>query len=107
MRDAVVAGAPVSFGVFELTPEGAETVTPDAMGEALQASGYRGIDLGPTGFLGRGSELRARLARFELELAGGWVQLPFTDDAAFEASLDELDSALRIFADAAESGPSR
>jgi len=105
--NGAVAGAPVSFGVFELTPEGAETVSPDAMAEALHESGYRGIDLGPTGFLGRGAELRGRLARFELELAGGWVQLPFTDDDAFEASLGELDEALRIFAEAAEAGPSR
>ncbi|KJL48723.1 Inosose dehydratase [Microbacterium hydrocarbonoxydans] len=104
--NGAVAGAPVSFGVFELTPEGAQTVSPDAMAEALQESGYRGIDLGPAGFLGRGAELRDRLARFELELAGGWVQLPFTDDEAFEASLGELDEALRIFGDAADAGPS-
>lgn len=102
-----VAGAPVSFGVFEMTPEGAETVSADAMCEILQSTGYRGIDLGPVGFLGRGAELRARLARFELELAGGWVQLPLTDDDAFAASLVELDDALRVFADAAESGPDR
>lgn len=105
--DGAVAGAPVSFGVFELTPEGAETVSADAMCEALQATGYGGIDLGPVGFLGRGAELRDRLARFELELAGGWVQLPFTDDDAFAASLGGLDEALGLFADAAEAGPSR
>ena len=28
---ASVAGAPVSFGVFELTPEGAEVVGPDEL----------------------------------------------------------------------------
>ena len=105
--NGAVAGAPVSFGVFELTPEGAETVTPDAMCEALQQAGYRGIDLGPAGFLGHGTDLRARLARFELELAGGWVQLPFSEDAAFEASLSGLDEAVRLFTDAAEAGPSR
>ncbi|MBD8012064.1 TIM barrel protein [Microbacterium sp. Re1] len=105
--NATVAGAPVSYGVFELTPEGAETVSPDAMGESLQATGYRGIDLGPLGYLGRGRELRARLARFELELAGGWVQLPFSDDEAFAASLPDLDDALRVFSDAAEAAPQR
>lgn len=105
--NGAVAGAPVSFGVFELTPEGAETVSADAMCEALQSTGYEGIDLGPIGFLGRGAELRERLARFELELAGGWVQLPFGDDDAFTASLEELHEALRLFADAAEAGPSR
>lgn len=104
---ATVAGAPVSFGVFELTPEGADTVSADEMGEALQAAGYRGIDLGPLGFLGRGADLRSRLSRFDLQLAGGWVQLPFSDDEAFTASLPDLREALRVFADAAELGPDR
>lgn len=105
MMDAIVAGAPVSFGVFELTPQGAQTVSPDQMLEALQAAGYRGIDLGPVGFLGRGAELRQRLDRFDLDLAGGWVQLPFSDDEAFAASLPALRDALAIFAIAAERSP--
>ncbi|RUQ99053.1 sugar phosphate isomerase/epimerase family protein [Labedella endophytica] len=104
---AAVAGAPVSFGVFEMTPEGADTVGPDDMLELLSAAGYRGIDLGPVGFLGRGDELRTRLRRFDLELAGGWVQLPLSDDDAFAASLPGLDEALRVFAEAAENGQDR
>jgi inosose dehydratase len=104
---ATVAGAPVSFGVFELTPEGSEVITPDAMGEALQSAGYTGIDLGPVGYLGRDAELRGRLARFDLELAGGWIQLPFGDDEAFSAALPGLDEALRVFAEASEAGPGR
>lgn len=102
-----VAGAPVSFGVFELTPKGAETVTADEMLSALQASGYTGVDLGPLGYLGRGHDLQKRLERFGMDLAGGWVQLPFSDDDAFETSLPDLDDAMRAFAEAAETGPSR
>ncbi|MFE4727686.1 sugar phosphate isomerase/epimerase family protein [Microbacterium sp. NPDC056736] len=104
---AEVAGAPVSFGVFEMTPDGAATVSADDLLEVLADAGYRGVDLGPVGYLGRGAELRARLARFELELAGGWVQLPFSDDEAFEASLPVLTDALRVFSDAAQAGPGR
>ena len=104
---ATVAGAPVSFGVFELTPEGAETVAPDDLLQILQESGYRGVDLGPLGYFGTGDELRRRLDSFELELAGGWVQLPFSDDEAFATSLPSLESALRVFSAAAESGPDR
>ncbi|OUE05837.1 Inosose dehydratase [Clavibacter michiganensis subsp. michiganensis] len=104
---ATVAGAPVSFGVFELTPEGAEVVTPDDMVEALAETGYAGIDLGPVGYLGRGRELRDRLAGAGLELAGGWIQLPLSDDDAFQASLPELAASLRVFQEAAESGPTR
>lgn len=104
---ADVAGAPVSFGVFELTPEGAATVAADDLLSALAGSGYRGVDLGPEGFLGEGRALRRRLAAHDLELAGGWVQLPFSDDEAFAASLPRLDRALGLFADAAQAGPHR
>ncbi|WP_156760987.1 sugar phosphate isomerase/epimerase family protein [Microbacterium karelineae] len=105
--NGTIAGAPVSFGVFELTPEGAETLGPDDLGEILQATGYAGIDLGPLGYLGRGRELRSRLERFGLDLAGGWIQLPFSDDDAFAASMPALQDALRVFAEASEAGPSR
>jgi inosose dehydratase len=104
---ALVAGAPVSFGVFELTPEGAETVAPDRMLEILQVAGYAGVDLGPLGYLGRAEELSRRLTRFDLALAGGWVQLPFSDDEAFDAAVPGLRDALRVFAEAAETGPAR
>lgn len=98
---ATVAGAPVSFGVFELTPEGADTLSPDEILETLAETGYAGVDLGPLGFLGTGGELRDRLRRFGMPLAGGWVQLPFSDDAAFAAALPELDAALAVFTEAA------
>jgi inosose dehydratase len=107
MMRAAVAGAPVSFGVFELTPEGAETVGADELLTILEQQGYAGVDLGPVGFLGRGDELRSRLTEHHLELAGGWVQLPFSNDHAFDISLAELDDALSIFADAAALGPAR
>jgi inosose dehydratase len=96
-----VAGAPVSFGVFELAPEeGAELPGPDRIASVLRDLGYTGIDLGPVGFLGRGDELRDRLGRHGLSLVGGWVDLPFSDDAAFAAALPSLDDALDVFVDA-------
>ena len=104
---AAVAGAPVSFGVFELTPDDAETIAPDDLLQSLAEAGYSGVDLGPLGFLGLGDELRDRLRHFGLGLAGGWVQLPFTDDAGFDAALPALDDALRAFAVAAAESPDR
>ncbi|KQP95948.1 MULTISPECIES: sugar phosphate isomerase/epimerase family protein [unclassified Rathayibacter] len=104
---ASVAGAPVSFGVFELTPEEADVVSPDDLVDVLAEAGYTGVDLGPVGYLGRGTELRRRLERSGLELAGGWIQLPFTDSDAFEAALPQLHETLRLFSEAAESGPAR
>jgi inosose dehydratase len=104
-----IAGAPVSFGVFELTPDSDDLVLPtaDEVAEILQRTGYRGIDLGPIGFLGRGQELRDRLDRHGLELAGGWIDLPFSDDERFAAALPALDDALSVFADVLQANPSR
>lgn len=104
--NATVAGAPVSFGVFEMTPDDVEVLKPDDMLSILHEAGYGGVDLGPVGYFGRGAELRRRLYRWGLQLAGGWVELPLSDDDAFEAALPSLDDALRVFADAAEAGPS-
>jgi inosose dehydratase len=102
-----VAGAPVSFGVFELTPEGAATVEAEQLLAILAETGYEGVDLGPLGYLGEGEVLKERLARFGLSLAGGWVQLPFSDDAALEAALPTLEHALRVFEDAVDINPTR
>lgn len=101
-----VAGAPVSFGVFELQPEqGVELAGPDEICSVLEREGYVGIDLGPIGFLGRGQELRNRLRRYQLELAGGWIDLPFSDTEAFTERLADLDEILDVFIDATEAKP--
>ena len=91
-----VANAPVSFGVFDLAGQRAGQADPDVLLDGLRQAGYRGIDLGPVGFLGSVDDLRARLDRFEFDLAGGWVDLPFTDDDAFAAGLPGLDAALDV-----------
>ncbi len=101
-----IAGAPVNFGVFELTPEtGVELIGPDAMCELLAEEGYQGIDLGPVGFLGRGTELRDRLARNSLELAGGWMDFAFSNTTLFHEQLRHIDETLDIFVTAAETNP--
>lgn len=95
-----IAGAPVSFGVFELTPADVEVELPsgEQIMRILTASGYRGIDLGPRGFLDSEGELSQRLSAHGLALAGGWIDLPFSDDEAFRAALPSLDAALDVFA---------
>lgn len=104
-----VAGAPVSFGVFELTPDDVEVALPDAeqIATILQRTGYRGIDAGPVGLLGRGDDLVDLLRQHELELCGGWIDLPFSDDDAFAAAMPRLEDALAVFATAAASRPAR
>lgn len=96
-----VAGAPVSFGVFDLgASAGGRLPGPDEVCSVLERNGYTGIDLGPVGFLGRGPRLRSRLEEYGLSLAGGWIDLPFTDADAFTAALPSLSVVLDVFDEA-------
>ena len=97
-KDIVVANAPVSYGAFEVTigfdpnvPDG------DAILDEVSAAGYAGIDLGPVGYLGSTEELGAKLAQRGLGLAGAYLELPYADPDALEATLPELDAMLDIF----------
>lgn len=101
-----VANAPVSFGIFELTAD-RPLPDPDLVLGPLAALDYGGVDLGPVGFLGRGTELQDRLRRHGLSLVGGWLDFPFSDDDAFRVALPALDDALDVFVAAAEVDPDR
>lgn len=100
-----VANAPVSFGVFELTVGKLPNLP--GSGEILDAvagAGYEGIDLGPLGYLGDHDELRARLESRGLGLAGGWVQIRFSEPSRLEEDLQVLDRTLDLFAAVADAG---
>ncbi len=101
-----VAAAPVSFGVFEMTADG-PLPDPDDILAIIVSAGYDGVDLGPLGWLGTGDELVARLKAHSLSLCGGWVDLPYSDDAAFAAALPSLDAALAAFVAGATVDPAR
>ena len=102
--NVTVANAPISWGAFELTV-GIHPGVPDAdrILDLVVEAGYEGIDLGPVGFLGRNGELRARLADRGLGLAGGYIELPFSDHEALEEKMAELDDLLDTFDEAAPS----
>lgn len=94
----VLANAPVSYGAFEVTV-GIDPNVPDGddiLREVANA-GYRGIDLGPVGYLGEGSVLRQKLADHGLGLAGAYLELPFADATALTGTLAELDAMLDTF----------
>lgn len=93
-----LANAPVSYGVFELSAaEGVDLPGAEELATMIAAAGYTGIDSGPIGMLGRGPELRDRLSRHGLRLAGGWVDLPFSDAEGFSAALPGYRDALAFF----------
>ena len=94
-----VANAPCSFGAFELTV-GINPHVPDpvALLDQVAGAGYAGIDLGPAGYLGLGDELHERLSSRGLALAGGYLELPFTDHDALREAIDrELNELLTLF----------
>lgn len=103
----VVANAPVSYGAFELTV-GVDPHVPDALTllDEVAAAGYAGIDLGPAGYLGEGAELADRLAARGLALAGGYLELPFSEPERLDGALAELEQLLDTF-DAVPGGPLR
>ena len=93
-----VAGAPVSFGAFEVTV-GIDPHVPDAVSvlDAVQRDGYDGIDLGPIGYLGTKADLRENLRRRGLHLSGGYMPLPLSDPAGMEPAIAELKIMLDLF----------
>lgn len=101
MSPVRVAGAPLSYGAFEMTvgtdlpvPE------PERVLAAIASAGYRGTDLGPPGYLGAGDVLRRRLQEHALDVVGAFVPLRLSepdqrdaDLAALHMTLDLLDAA--------------
>ena len=89
-----VANAPVSYGVFEMTAGSRGLPAATEVLDDVRWTGHEGIDLGPPGYLGQGEELARALARRGLGLAGGWIQLPLSDDARLEQGLEEMRASL-------------
>lgn len=102
----LVANAPVSYGAFEITV-GIDPHVPDPVTllDWVAQAGYVGIDLGPVGYLGTPAELAGRLSERGLGLAGGYLELPFSEPGRLPAALAQLDALLEIFD--AVSGPLR
>lgn len=102
LTGVVLANAPVSYGAFEITV-GVDPHVPDPLTllDWVSEAGYAGIDLGPAGYLGTTETLAGRLEGRGLALAGGYLELPFSEPDKLPAALTELDELLDIFDSAA------
>lgn len=82
-----IGNAPCSWGVeFAADPRNPDWIT--VLNECQQA-GYKGIELGPVGFMPENSELLSdALSERELEIIGGVVFRPFHDANAWDNVLD-------------------
>ncbi len=104
--EVTVANAPCSYGAFEITVGVDPNVPPPLrLLDEVSEAGYRGIDLGPVGYLGSVDELPARLSDRGLALAGGYFQIEFDDPTRLGDELVELDRLLDVFDAAANGGP--
>ena len=98
LTGVVLANAPVSYGAFEITV-GIDPHVPEPLTllDWVAQAGYSGIDLGPVGYLGTADTLADRLGERDLGLAGGYLELPFSEPDKMDAALGDLDSLLDIF----------
>lgn len=94
----MLANAPCSFGYHGVTRPGIPLPDGDLILRAVSDSGYRGIDLGPHGLFGKGTELIDNLNAHNLLLAGGWIDYPFAqDEDSFRAAVDNSREVLAEF----------
>jgi len=91
-----VASAPVSFGVFEMTADAAGLPDPQAVLDAMAASGYEGTELGPPGYFGDGREAAAALEARSLALAGSFLPLRLSRAEHLEQDMAYLESTLTL-----------
>ena len=98
LAPVAVANAPVSYGAFEITV-GVDPNVPDPLTllDWVHEAGYVGVDLGPVGYLGDTATLAGRLAARSLSLAGGYLELPFSEPDKLGEAMTELEALLDIF----------
>ncbi len=91
-----VAGAPITWGVCEVPGWGHQMAARRVLSE-MRSVGLRATELGPEGFLPRGSE-RALLDANGLSLVAGFVPAVLHDPSSLERELVRVDAAARTIA---------
>ena len=91
-----VAGAPITWGVCEVPGWGHQMAAERVLSE-MRSVGLRATELGPEGFLPRGSE-RALLEANGLSLVAGFVPAVLHEPSSLERELARVDAASRTIA---------
>ncbi len=101
-----IASAPCSFGVDEVVGDDAWMPGPDEMLDWMLGIGYRGTELGAPGYLGVGTEARARLERRGLALVGAFLPQHLSRDAEAATDREWLRTQVTHLREAAPEGSS-
>lgn len=92
-----LANAPVSWGVSEAT--GGLQPRPETFLSEVAACGYRGIELGPLGYLATEPDaLRGSLRTHRLELVGAFCPVTLHDRGSRERALADADQLIELLA---------
>jgi inosose dehydratase len=95
-----LASAPVTWGIWERTIGRDDLIPPALLLETVSDLGYRGIELGPPGYLG------GALLEGGGELVGGFAPLGFADPGGVEADVAQwLDPLIDVQAETGRRGP--
>jgi inosose dehydratase len=91
-----LANAPVSYGVFGSTVEGA---SPADLLRSIAAAGYAGSELGPPGFFGSVEETATAFSHHGLRAVASYVPIHFTAGAStFDQDLGRMTTTCRELA---------
>jgi inosose dehydratase len=100
-----IANAPCSWGVLEFDLEG-QTIGYAQVLDEMQATGYRGTELGDWGFMPTDSQrLKQELAARQLALLGAFVPVALADAAAHESGVATAVRTARLLAAVAGDSP--
>jgi inosose dehydratase len=102
----LVANAPCSYGAFEDTVGVQDGLPePEQVLDHIAACGYDGTDLGPLGWVGEAPEVADALLSRGLALAGGYLDMPFSELDLMDEAMRDLDRLLDVLEAVASLNP--
>ena len=94
-----IAGAPVSWGIWEVTI-GSSLPSPSQVLKDMADLGYAGTESGPPGYLGSAGNARALLEKHHLSLVGMFIPYEFAQKPFGQEEQQHLRAALRFLDEA-------
>lgn len=92
-----IATAPVSWGIWEMTIERADLISPELFLETIVDMGYTATETGPPGYFAPDALAAAeRAGRYGVELIATFLPLRLDDPAGFEEDLSALDRTVEV-----------